>query len=87
MGADMGQDQIGRYRRRLIKARLPELALDIIFFGETKAAIGLQSRIGGVPGRLRSQQFRHVGLRTAVAQRISTDRKPASVRAWTNSVG
>jgi hypothetical protein len=56
MGADMGQDQVGRDRRHLIQARLPELALDDVFLGETEAAMGLQALIGGVPERFRRQE-------------------------------
>jgi hypothetical protein len=46
---DVGKDQVGRDRCDLIQPRLAELALDIVFAGETEAAVELQAGIGRLP--------------------------------------
>src|SRR4051794_33698880 len=57
---DVGQNQIGRDRRDLIEPRLAEFALDVVFLGEAKAAMGLYAGIGRVPGGIRRQHLGHI---------------------------
>ena len=49
--ADIGEDQVGRDRRGLVEPHFAPFALDVVFLGEGEAAIGLERRVGGVPGR------------------------------------
>ncbi len=65
MLGDVGQDQIGRDRRDLVEPRLAELPLDVVLLGEPEAAIGLHRHICRLPGRVRRQQFGHVGFSAA----------------------
>src|SRR5438876_924220 len=43
---DVGENQVGRNRRHLVKARLAEFALHVVLRGETEAAVGLQTDVG-----------------------------------------
>src|SRR5262249_9301002 len=52
MLGDERQHQIGRDRRHLVEPRLAELALDVVFLGKAKAAMGLDRGIGRFPGRI-----------------------------------
>ena len=52
--ADIGEDQIGRDRGRLVEADLAPFALDVVFAGKGKAAIGRHRRLGGAPSRFGS---------------------------------
>ena len=45
----VGIDQVGRDRRHLVEPGLAELAFDVVFVGETEAAVGLHADIGGFP--------------------------------------
>src|SRR5580704_19094664 len=65
MFGDVGEDQIRRDRRHLIETRLAELALDVVFAGETESPMRLQTHVRGLPRRLGGQILRHVGLCTA----------------------
>ena len=56
------QNQVRRNRRHLIQPRLAELALNIVFLGETEAAMGLDAGLGGGPGAVGGQHFRYVGF-------------------------
>jgi len=49
MLADIGQNQIRGDGCHLIKPCLAEFALDILFGGKAKAAMRLQTHIGGFP--------------------------------------
>ena len=42
----IGENEVGRDRRNLVKARLAKLALDIVFLGEAKAPMRLDAGIG-----------------------------------------
>src|SRR6185437_6440823 len=44
MLGNIGQDQIGRDRRNLVKPGLAEFTLDVVLLGETEAAMRLQAR-------------------------------------------
>jgi len=50
--ADIAEDQVGRDRRDLVEARLAPFALDAVFLGEGKAAVGLHAGFAGLPGGL-----------------------------------
>ena len=52
--ADIGEDQIGRDRGRLVEADLAPFALNVVFAGKGKAAIGRHRRLGGAPSRFGS---------------------------------
>src|SRR5262249_49785172 len=62
MLSQIREDHVGRDRRHLIEPRFTELALDIVFLCKAKSAIGLHAHVGGGPGRVGGEQFRHVGL-------------------------
>ena len=47
--------------------RLAELALDIELAGEAVAAVGVDRRVRRVPGGLRGEELRHIGLSPALA--------------------
>ncbi len=49
MLADVGEDQVGRDGRHLIKTRLAKLALDVVLSSETEPAMRLQAHIGCLP--------------------------------------
>src|SRR3546814_11423237 len=70
----VAQDQIGADRRDLIEARLAELALDVIFIGETETAVRLDAHVGGVPARLRREHLGHIRLGSAVGAGIEQAR-------------
>jgi hypothetical protein len=65
MLGDIGQDHVRRDRRHLVEPRLAELALDVIFLGEAKAAVGLQAHVGGAPAGFGGQQLGDIGLLAA----------------------
>src|SRR5579864_9769826 len=54
------QDHVGRDRRHLIEPRLAKLALDVVFLGETETTMGLHAHVGGKPGGVGRQEFRHI---------------------------
>lgn len=54
------ENQIGRYRRDLIKSGFTKLALDVELFGEAEAAVSLDTHISGEPRGLRSKHLGHV---------------------------
>src|ERR1700759_3694947 len=62
MLGDIAQNQIRRDRRDLVKPRLAELSLDIVFAGEAKTAVKLETGVCGLPTRLGGEIFRHIGL-------------------------
>src|SRR5882724_7393934 len=64
------ENEIGRDRGYLVQACLPELALDIVFAGETESAVSLEAYIRRLPGRLGRQVLRHVGLCAARLVRV-----------------
>src|SRR5215471_6345374 len=55
---DIGEDQVGRDRGGLVEADLAPFALDVVFAGKGKAAIGRHRRLGGVPPRFGRQELR-----------------------------
>src|SRR3954466_3119514 len=59
--SNIAQDQVGADRSDLVQPGFTELALDVVFVGEAEAAVELQAGVGGLPGRLRGEVFRHVG--------------------------
>jgi hypothetical protein len=63
--AQIGEDEVGGDRRRLIDAGLAPLALHIVFLGEAEPAVRLHRRLGGVPGGLGGEQLGHVGIGAA----------------------
>ena len=65
MLADIGEDEIGRDRRRLVESHLAPLALDVVFLGVAEAAESLKCCFGGMSVRLGSEQLRDVGVGTA----------------------
>src|SRR5258706_15417950 len=69
MLGNVRQDEIGRDRRDLIELRLAELALDVIFFGKAKTAMGLDTGVGRVPGGVGRQHLGHIGFRAAIQAR------------------
>src|SRR5438034_403477 len=70
------EDEVGRDRRDLVKARLTELALDVVLLGEAEAAVGLQAHVARLPGRLRRELLRHVGF-GAAGQALIVERRGA----------
>ena len=75
MLGNITEDQVGGDRRDLVKPGFAEFAFDVIFLSEPEPAVGLQSHVGGCPGRIRGQQLRHIGFRTAGLSLIEqTDR-------------
>src|SRR5262249_61902041 len=67
---DVRENQVGRDRRNLVQAGLPELALDIVIFGKAEPTVRLQSGVGGLPRGISGQKLGHVGLGTAWVMRI-----------------
>ena len=65
MLGDIGINQVGGDRRHLIKPGLAKLAFNVIFSCKTKAAMCLQTNIGGLPRSLGSQILRHIGFGAA----------------------
>src|SRR3954451_16369360 len=63
--AEVGEDQVVRDGGDGVEARLAELALDVVLFGEPEAAVGVEARVRGLPRRLRGEQLREVRLRAA----------------------
>src|SRR6185295_2197506 len=72
------QDQVGRNGCDLVEARLAELPLDVVFAGESEAAVGLQADIGGFPRCLGGEVLGHVGLWSAALVRVEA---PARLEA------
>ena len=63
----IAHNQVGGDRRHLVQAGFAELALDVVFVGETEAAVGLQAGVGRLPAGLGRQVLGHVGRRPGVA--------------------
>ena len=49
MLGEVTEDQVGRYRRDLVKPGLAKLAFDVVLFGKAKAAVELYAGLGGRP--------------------------------------
>ena len=49
MLGQIAQDEIGRDRRHLVKPGFAEFAFDVVFLGETEAAVGLHAGLGRGP--------------------------------------
>src|SRR5262249_13906134 len=62
---DISENQVGRDRSDLIQARLAGFPLDIVFLSKSKAAVGLNRDIRGLPRCIRRQELRHVRLGSA----------------------
>lgn len=65
MLADIGKDKVCGDGRDLVKARLAELSLDVIFGSETEATMGLYAGVRCLPRGFCCQVFRHVGFGAA----------------------
>ena len=63
MLADKGQHEVVRHRRDPVEAGFAELALDVVFLGEGKPAMGLHAHVGGLPRCFGGEVFCHVGFR------------------------
>src|SRR5581483_11269293 len=63
--AEVGEDEVVRDRCDGVQARLAELALDVVLLCEAEAAVGVETRVGRLPRRLRRQQLREVRLGSA----------------------
>ena len=75
MLGNIAEDQIGRDWRHLIEPGLADFALNIIFLGKAKTAIGLHADFSGRPSRIGTEQFCQIGLFAGVfASFIKTDR-------------
>src|SRR5262245_57703755 len=66
MLSQIRQDHVGRDRRHQIEPCFTKLALDIVFLGKAETAVGLHAHVGGGPGGVSGEQFRHVGFRADV---------------------
>src|SRR5258708_7938747 len=56
------QHQVVVDRRDFVEACLAELALDVVLGGKAIAAVGIDARVGGFPGRVGGKQLCHVRL-------------------------
>ena len=62
MLSQVGEDQIRRNRRHLIKPSFTEFPLDIELLGKPEAAMGLHAHIGRSPRGVSRQKLRHIGF-------------------------
>ncbi len=66
MLGEIGKDQIGRDWRHLVEPGLAKLAFDVVFLGETEAAMGLDAGICRFVRGIGRQHLRHVCFGAAI---------------------
>src|SRR5262249_56367765 len=68
--ADVRHHEVLVHGRGLVQTRLAERALDVVLFGVAVAAVAVDTRVAGLPRRLRGEEFRHVGFGAARLARV-----------------